>query len=83
MKIERGVMVVKNGMGWGLVYEDGYSTEYGWVQIEDAELHDPEFCKKTTDVTYRNSPYAKELMTAQLVMVERRTEVTILEPGDI
>lgn len=78
MKIERGVMLMKNGKAWGVVYEDGHSTSYGWMEPESAPIHNPEFCKKPTDVTYRDSPYVKELNTGELVMVERRTEVVVL-----
>ena len=77
IKIEKGVMVIKDGKAWGLEYADGQCTSYGWVDLEDAKLYDPEFCKKTTDVTYRNSHYINELSTAKLVAVERRTEVII------
>jgi len=78
MKIEKGVMVMKNGKGWGIAYEDGHSTVFDWIDIEDAPIHDPEFCTKTTDVTWTESPYIEELETAQLVRVERKTEVTII-----
>lgn len=79
MKIEEGVMVVKDGKAWGKVYYDGQCTEYGWMDIESAPIHNPEFCKKTTDVTYKNSPYIQELSSAKLVKVVRRTTVEILE----
>ena len=78
MKIERGVMVMKNGKAWGILYEDGHSTSYGWIDPESAPIHDPRFCTKPTDVTWHNSHYTKELLTGELVMVERRTEVVAL-----
>ena len=78
MKIERGVMVMKNGKAWGVVYEDGHSMSYGWIDPESAPIHDPKFCTKPTDVTWQGSHYATELSTGELVMVERRTEVTVL-----
>ena len=78
MKIERGVMVMKNGKAWGVVYEDGQSTSYGWMDSESAPIHDPKYCKKPTDVTYQGSHYTRELETGALVMVERRTEVIVL-----
>ena len=78
MKIERGVMVMKNGKAWGETYADGHSTSYGWMAPEDAPIHNPEYCKKPTDVTWKGSHYTNELMTGTLVAVERRTEVTIL-----
>lgn len=78
MKIERGVMVMKNGKAWGVIYEDGHSTAYGWMDPESAPIHNPQYCKKPSDVTYRDSHYTAELNTGELVMVERRTEVTVL-----
>lgn len=82
MKIETGVMVMKNGKAWGTEYADGHSTNYGWIAPEDAPIHNPEFCKKTTDVTHKDSYYIKELLTAELVHVERRTEVIIKPSND-
>lgn len=79
MLIERGVMVMKDGKAWGETYADGHSTSYGWLALELAPIHDPEYCTKTTDVTYDNSPYRNELLTGKLVKVERTTEVRIID----
>lgn len=78
MKVERGVMVMKDGKAWGITYKDGHSTSYGWMDPEDAPIHNPEFCKKPTDVTWQGSHYTAELKTGKLVEVERVTEVKIL-----
>lgn len=78
MKIERGVMVMKDGKAWGVEYADGRHTEYGWIAPEDAPIHDPRYCRRPSDVTYPGSHYTAELSTGELVMVERRTEVTVL-----
>jgi len=75
MKIESGVMIMKNGKAWGVDYDDGRARSYGWIEPEDAPIHDPKYTKTTTGVTYSGSPYIKELLTAKLVNVERRTEV--------
>ena len=75
VKIERGVMVMRNGKAWAKTYADGQVTEYGWVDPVNGTIHDPEFCKKPTDVTYAGSPYVAELAGATLVPVERKTEV--------
>ena len=77
MKIETGVMVMKDGKAWGITYEDGQSTAYGWVAPEDAQIHNPEFFKRPEDATYRDSHYIAELRTGKLVYVERRTEVAL------
>ena len=79
MKTETGVMVVKDGKGWGVTYEDGHSTCYGWIDLEDAPISDPEFCKQTTDVTYPGSYLIPELRKGKLVNVKRITTVEILK----
>lgn len=75
MKIEKGVMVMKDGKAWGIVYEDGQVTSYGWMDPEDAPISNPEFCTNVTDVTHPNSHYIPELLTGKLVEVERITTV--------
>ena len=78
MKVECGVMVMKNGKAWGKTYEDGHSTSYGWVDPESAPIHNPKYCTKPTDVTWSGSHYLNELETGKLVEVERVTEVRVL-----
>ena len=78
MKTERGVMVMKGGKAWGKTYEDGRSTSYGWIAPENAPIHDPEYCTKTTDIVCEGSSYIEELKTGALVEVERLTEVKIV-----
>jgi hypothetical protein len=78
MKTEIGVMIVKNGKAWGVAYADGHNTSEGWIAIEDAPIHDPRFCTKTTDVTYKGSHYTAELQTGTLVRVRRTTKVEIV-----
>lgn len=78
MKTETGVMIMKDGKAWGVVYEDGRSTSYGWMDPEDAPIHDPKYCTKTTDATYQGSHYTKELLMGKLVSVERTTTVKIM-----
>ncbi len=80
MKVERGVMVMKDGKAWGIVYEDGHSTSYGWMAPEDAPIHNPKFVRRPEDVTYRGSHQVPELRTGRLVHVERVTEVRIVSP---
>ena len=79
MKIERGVMVMKGDRAWGVTYEDGRSTSYGWMAPEDAPIHDPRYVKRPTDVTYPDSHHEPELASAQLVAVERTTTVQAIE----
>jgi len=77
---ETGVMVMKDGKAWGIVYEDGQSTSYGWINPADkkAVVHNPKYCRKPTDVTYKGSYLTEELKTGKLVNVERITTVKIL-----
>jgi hypothetical protein len=82
MKIERGVMAMKDGLAWGVVRQEGNYCQEGWVAPENAPLHNPEFCKKPTHLTYPGSQYVQELATATLVRVERRTEVITLASLD-
>jgi len=77
-KIESGVMVMKDGKGWGITYEDGHSTSYGWMDAEDAPIHNPKYCKKPTDVTWEGSYLVEELKTGELVAVERTTTIKIV-----
>ena len=72
-------MIIKDGKAWGKTYEDGHSTSYGWMDVESALIHDPKYCTKPTDVTWKCSPYTKELETGKLVHVERTTTVRIFE----
>lgn len=80
MKIETGIMVMKNGKGWGVIYEDGRETNYGWMAPEDAPIYPAGSLKNPTDVTYEgHSRNMAELATAELVSVMRRTEVELLD----
>jgi len=77
-RIETGVMIMKDGKAWGVAFQDGHSTSYSFIDPTRADIHDPKYCKKPTDATYRNSPYIKQLETAELVTVERKTTVRIV-----
>jgi hypothetical protein len=77
-KVETGVMVMKDGKAWGVVYKDGQSTSYGWIDPENAGIHDPRFCTLPTDVTYKNSPDFEELKKGKLVPVRRTTTVEVV-----
>ena len=50
MKTETGVMVIKDGKGWGKIYKKGNGISYGWVPLEDAIIANPELCKNSTDI---------------------------------
>ena len=78
MPIEKGVMVMKKGKAWGTVYQDAQCESRGWIDPIYAPIHNPKFCKVPTDITYKNSPDEKELIDAELVHVERITEITLI-----
>lgn len=78
-KIEKGVMVIKDGRAWTSHPDplDSRCHYSGWTDLEHGDISDPRFCKKTTDVTYENSPYTEELLQAHLACVERTTEIEV------
>jgi hypothetical protein len=76
--IERGIMIMKEGLAWQVVYEDGHSTQYGWGAPETARIHDPRYVKDPTDVTYKGSYDEKILREGEIVHVERETIVRVL-----
>ena len=77
MKTEKGVMLIKNGMGWGKVYEDGYSTSYGWMPLEDAPIHDPRYCTEPADVTYSGDHNLSEIKTGKIIPVVKTIHVEV------
>lgn len=82
MKTETGVMIMKDGKAWGITYEDGRTTSYGWMDPELVPIHNPEYCKKPTDALCRTSQcYAKELEGAKVVSVRRFVTVEVLDEG--
>ena len=76
-------ILISDGKAWGVTYQDGLSTAYGWVAPEAAPIHDPQFCRKPTDVTYSDSPYRAELSTAKLVKVKRTTTVDVADTDSV
>lgn len=78
MKTEKGVMLMKDGLAWGVTYDDGRSTSHGWISPEDAPIHNPKFCKKPSDVTYKGDYCMIEIKKGKLVHVVRTTEVSIV-----
>lgn len=82
MSMERvleGVMVMKDGKGWGIEYQDGQVTAYGWIDPVDAEISDPRYCKRPESLTYKGSPHRRELAKGKLVRVRRVTRIEIIE----
>ncbi len=78
MRVERGVMIVKDGYAWGISRTGGghgEGEESGWVPLERAKIYNPLYVKETTDV---GRPCDEsELKLGTLTIVERTTEVII------
>jgi hypothetical protein len=81
MKTETGVMVMKDGKGWGKLYDDGRHHEDGWVEPEEADIHNPDYCRKVTDAfsQFTLGRYREQLVGAKLVRVMRLSAVAAIE----
>jgi hypothetical protein len=80
MKIEEGVMIVKDGKGWGYK-EAGFETQ-DWVDLEDAEIIEQPKYRRTLeeyDKWEKDHYEAVEPLSGKMVRVKR---VTSLEIGD-
>jgi hypothetical protein len=82
-KVHIGVVVELDGKYWGIQYEDGQVTEYGFGDIERARIGDPRYAKQPTDFTYKGSPYVAELSKARLLPVTRTTIFEVTTPGGV
>ena len=71
MITETGVMIVKDGKGWGVVYDDGRSKTEGWVDMDKAEIHEPKYMIQPTDATYKGSHDEQELKLGKIIKVRR------------
>ena len=79
MKEVKGVILVKDGKGWGIVYEEkNHCREDGWVDIDYAVIHNAEFCKKPSDILYKGSPQISEVNKGKL-MRALRVVTTVIE----
>jgi hypothetical protein len=79
VKREEGLLLMKGDKAWGIVYEDGRSTSYGWMNPADAPLHNPKFCTKPSDVTYDGDYNLPEIRKGRLVPVVRETVVRVIK----
>ena len=69
-KYEEGVVIEYEGKYWGWSRcERGPS----FTSLENADVEDPKYCHRTTDVTYTDSPYTEELRKARLVPIRIST----------
>lgn len=82
-KIIEGVAAEYNSKFWGILYSDGKCTSKGFGDLEDAEIHDPDYCKKPTDLTWTPSlgaynPEYNVLEKAKLVKVKKTITIETL-----
>ena len=75
---EEGVIAELNGKYFGSLDEDGQCLNYGFFDIEMAEIADPKYCRETTDLTYLGSPYTDDLKQSKLVKVIKTTIYEII-----
>ena len=64
-----GVVIQLGEKFWGIIYQDGKSKHYGWVDLDRAEIYNKEYLKLPEHATYENSPDIKELKKATLVEI--------------
>jgi hypothetical protein len=76
-KVENGVMVIKDGLAWGIIYQDGELTRRGWMPPTDARMSDPEFCTKPSDVSYSGSLDLPEINKGGVTKVRRTTTIQV------
>ena len=77
VEIIEGVVAEYNGKYWGKQYQDGRCTSKDFGDIEKAEISNPEYCTKPTDMTWdpeNTNGYNHEyelLKKAKLVKVKK------------
>ena len=76
-KIERGVMVMKNGKAWGTVPSDWGHSPDGWVAPVHGHLCNPKFVRTPSDILSPHSLSKEECDSGKLVPVERITRVAV------
>ena len=75
-----GVVVMFGDKFWGVQYEDGQSTCYGWGSIQAATISESGCLTKPEDMTYKGSHYVNELKKGKIVEVERSTSFEVRIP---
>lgn len=78
MKIETGVMVIKDKKAWGKIYQDGRVVTEGWTALEDGTIKDAQFYHKPEDFIYSGDPRVEEIKKGKVVVVRRKTNVDVL-----
>lgn len=81
MRSETGMMIVKNGKGWGIPFSgnEGDKTHAlrWWVDLSSATIYPPGELKNPVDAIGEGSPLAAEFEGANLVSVERKIVISV------
>ena len=73
-KVEDGVVIKFEEKFWGNHSQEGE----GFGTLENADIHNPQFCTKTTDATYgKHSPHFKKLEQGEFVKIKKTTIILI------
>jgi len=72
-----GLMIVKDGMGWGVIYEDGRETNHGWLPMVAAPVHELSEYDRLREMIGPDAQH-RELRRASIVHVRKYVEVTPL-----
>lgn len=84
VKIIEGVVAEYNGKFWGIQYDDGCSKVKDFGDLDNAQICNPEYCVKPTDMTWNSdnmyNPEYELLKKATLKLVRKTitTEIEIL-----
>jgi len=82
---KEGVVAEYNGQYWGIQHGDAYYTFCDFGSIDKAEIYNPEFCTRATEMTYEpfntNNPHSvyRQLEKARLVKVTKNITYEIEE----
>lgn len=71
---KRGTIILKDGRAWGIVYRDGQSLSYGWVDPCKATVYGVTM-RNPEGATYPDSPLLPALEGAEVVQIELETIV--------
>ena len=67
--VQEFVVAELNGKFYGTQYEDGYSCDNRFGEIENASISDPRYCTKPEDKTHQGDPDRHMLRKSKLVKV--------------
>jgi len=77
--IEHGLMLIKDGKAWGIIYGDPYGVVEGFTNPIDGYLYNSERVTKISDITNEHDRNLPEMYTGRLRPVKRITKVKLAE----